>query len=42
MDWKSARDVRGRFFNQLVIYLKTMEAVISTVDGKLKQRFRGD
>jgi len=34
--------VRVRFLNQLVVCLKTMVVVITMVDGKLKQRFRGD
>jgi hypothetical protein len=41
-NWKGARDVRVRFFNQLVVCLKTMVTVIITVDEKRKQRVRGD
>jgi hypothetical protein len=42
MNWESARDLRRRFLNQLVICLKTIVAVITTIDGKLKPRIRGD
>jgi hypothetical protein len=38
MSRKSARDVRGRFFKNLVVRLKTMVAVITTTDEKLKKR----
>jgi hypothetical protein len=41
-NWKGARDVRVRFFNQLVVCFKTLVTVIITVDEKLKQRVRGD
>jgi len=39
---EECKDVRVRFLNQLVVCLKTMVVVITMVDGKLKQRFRGD
>ena len=39
---EECKGMRVRFLNQLVVCLKTMVAVITTADGKLKQRIKGD
>jgi len=47
MNWKSAQDVRGSFFNHMILCVRTvMEGedvvgVITMVDGKIKRRIRG-
>jgi arylamine N-acetyltransferase len=48
MNWKSTKNVRGSFFNQMILCVRTvMEeedvvGVITMADGKVKQRIRGN